>query len=122
MDVSNSSHYDGATSAAEACVLAYHHFRGKRTKFVLSRYLHPQYRETIRTYFQGYDDIRITGDQTEDGLQSNEDLLKQIDSDTAIVYVQYPDFLGRIQDFSAFAKQVHAVGAILAVSANPLAL
>lgn len=122
MDVSNASHYDGATSAAEACVLAYHHFRGKRTKFVLSRYLHPQYRETIRTYFQGYDDIRITGDQTEDGLQSNEDLLKQIDSDTAIVYVQYPDFLGRIQDFTAFAKQVHAVGAILAVSANPLAL
>ncbi len=122
MNVSNASHYDGATSAAEACVLAYHHFRGKRTKFVLSRYLHPQYRETIRTYFQGYDDIRITGDQTEDGLQSNEDLLKQIDSDTAIVYVQYPDFLGRIQDFTAFAKQVHAVGAILAVSANPLAL
>ncbi len=122
MDVSNASHYDGATSAAEACVLAYHHYRGKRTKFVLSRYLHPQYRETIRTYFQGYDDIQITGDQTEDGLQTNEDLLKQIDSDTAIVYVQYPDFLGRIQDFKAFADQVHAAGAILAVSVNPLAL
>lgn len=122
MDVSNASHYDGATSAAEACVLAYHHFRGKRNKFVLSRYLHPQYRETVRTYFQGYDDILITGDQPEDGLQTNEDLLKMIDTDTAIVYVQYPDFLGRIQDFTAFAKQVHAVGAILAVSVNPLAL
>lgn len=122
MDVSNASHYDGATSAAEACVLAYHHFRGKRTKFVLSRYLHPQYRETIRTYFQGYDDIQITGDQTENGLQTNEELLKQVDSNTAIVYVQYPDFLGRIEDFKAFAEQVHAVGAILAVSVNPLAL
>ncbi len=122
MDVSNASHYDGATSAAEACVLAYHHFRGKRTKFVLSRYLHPHYRETIKTYFQGYEDIHIMGDQVEDGMQTREDLLKLVDYDTAIVYVQYPDFLGRVQDFKAFAEQVHAFGAILAVSVNPLAL
>jgi len=122
MDVSNASHYDGATAAAEACVLAYHHFRSKRKKFVLSRYLHPHYRETIKTYFQGYEKIQITGDGAVDGLQANEDLLKLVDYDTAIVYIQYPDFLGRIHDFKAFAEQVHAVGAILAVSVNPLAL
>jgi glycine dehydrogenase subunit 1 len=122
MDVSNASHYDGATAAAEACVLAYHHFRGKRNKFILSRYLHPHYRETIKTYFQGYEKIQITGDNAVEGLQKNEDLLKLVDYETAIVYVQYPDFLGRIHDFKAFAEQVHAVGAILAVSVNPLAL
>ena len=122
MDVSNASHYDGATAAAEACVLSYHNFRGKRTKFVLSRYLHPQYRETIKTYFQGYEDIKIVGDQQGDGLQSYEDLLKFVDYDTAIVYVQYPDFLGRIQDFKKLAEEVHALGALLAVSVNPLSL
>jgi len=122
MDVSNASHYDGATAAAEACVLAYHHFRGKRSKFVLSRYLHPHYRETIKTYFQGYEKIIITGDETVEGFQSIEDLQKLIDYDTAIVYVQYPDFLGRIEDFKALSEQVHAVGAILAVSINPIAL
>lgn len=122
MDVSNASHYDGATAAAEACVLSYHHFRGKRSKFVLSRYLHPQYRETIKTYFQGYENMKIVGDEKVDGLQSYEDLLKFVDNETAIVYIQYPDFLGRVQDFKKFAEEVHAAGALLAVSVNPLAL
>ena len=63
MDVSNASHYDGATACAEAGVLAYHHFFGKRPKIVLSPALHPHYRETVRTYLQGYGDIEILGDE-----------------------------------------------------------
>ena len=122
MYVSNASHYDGATAAAEACVLAFHHFRGKRTKFVLSRYVHPHYRETIKTYFQGYEKIKIIGDEKLEGFQSTEDLVKLVDNDTAIVYVQYPDFLGRIQNFKSLADHVHSMGAILAVSVNPISL
>src|SRR5690242_18548573 len=43
MDVSNSSHYDGATAAAEAVNMAYANFRGKRRKVVISPTVHPQY-------------------------------------------------------------------------------
>jgi glycine dehydrogenase subunit 1 len=53
MDVSNASHYDGATAAAESVNMALNHFRGKRSKVLLSPGLHPHYRETIRTYTRG---------------------------------------------------------------------
>ena len=44
MDAANASHYDGATACAEAGILAYHHFRGKRKKIVVSAGLHPRIR------------------------------------------------------------------------------
>src|SRR5512138_3722038 len=65
MDVSNASHYDGATATAEAGVMAYHHFRGKRTKFVVSQALHPDYRGVLKTYLSGYEHISVVGDEPE---------------------------------------------------------
>ena len=64
MDVSNASHYDGATATAEAVNLAYAQFRGKRKKVVISPTVHPQYRAVIRTYAQGMD-IEVAGDDAE---------------------------------------------------------
>ncbi len=53
MEVANVSHYDGATAAAEAVIMALQVARGKRCKMVLSPTLHPQYRAVIHTYTQG---------------------------------------------------------------------
>lgn len=122
MEISNASHYDGATAAAEACVLAYHNFRGKRHKFVLSKGLNPQYRDTICSYFQGYDDVKFVGSKSESTFQTEEEILSEIDLETALVYVQYPDFFGNIRDYSDFAKKVHEKGALLAISINPISL
>ncbi len=122
MEISNASHYDGATAAAEACVLAFHHFRGKKNKFVLTKGLNPQYRETIRTYFQGYETVTYAGFDGDSAFQSEEEILSQIDGDTALVYIQYPDFFGVIKDYTDFAKKVHDKGALLAVSVNPISL
>jgi len=120
MDVSNASHYDGATAAAEAVTMADAHFRGKRTKIVLSPALNPQYRETIRTYNQGTG-LQFVGDDQD--LSAAPDALKSlVDNNTALVYVQYPDFLGRIYDLTPLANAVHEAGALFAVSINPIAL
>jgi len=122
MEVSNASHYDGATAVAEAVSLAYANFRGKRNKVVLSSGLHPHYRETVRTYNQGTT-IVLTGDQEKVGPDAETGkLISLIDQDTALVIVQYPDFFGRITDFSGLAEAVHAVGALLAIAVNPLSL
>ena len=122
MEISNASHYDGATSCAEACISAYHHFRGKRTKFIISPALHPHYRETIRTYLGAIEKIEIVDKCESIQLDNPRFLADQVDGNTALVIVQYPDFLGRIVDFTHFGKIVHEAGALLAVAVNPIAL
>ncbi|HID83981.1 MAG TPA: aminomethyl-transferring glycine dehydrogenase subunit GcvPA [Anaerolineales bacterium] len=120
MEVSNASHYDGATAAAEAVNMAYHLFRGKRTRVVLSPALHPQYRRTIHTYMAGTP-LEVVGEDL-DPAQAPDALLPLVDENTSLVMVQYPDFFGRIYDLTTLAEAVHDRGALLAVSVNPLAL
>lgn len=122
MEACNASHYDGATAAAEAVILAHALYRGKRPKIVVSPALHPQYRETIRTYTQGFTDLEIIGDKGKNPLESPDELLKLIDNNTALVLVQFPDFFGRIIDYAKIAEAAHREGALFAVSINPIAL
>jgi glycine dehydrogenase subunit 1 len=122
MDVSNASHYDGATATAEAVNLAFAQYRGKRRKVVISPTVHPQYRAVIRTYTQGMD-MHLVGDAPDAELDSDpSDLIELVDEDTCLVIVQYPDFFGRVYDYSKFIEGIHAKGALVCVVANPTAL
>ena len=122
MELSNASHYDGATAAAEAVNLAFAQFRGKRRKVVISPSVHPQYRETIRTYTQGMD-LKLVGDGADADLQAAPEALSPlIDQETCLVIVQYPDFFGRIFDYTKLVENAHSKGALVCVVANPTAL
>jgi glycine dehydrogenase subunit 1 len=118
MDAANASHYDGATSLAEAVTVALEVARHKRKKVILSHAIHPQYREVARTYHRGRD-IRIVGDR---GRGEIVDLMEMLDENTAMLAVQYPDFFGQIDDLTALAAAVHEAGALLVMVANPMAL
>lgn len=123
MDVSNASHYDGATATAEAAVLAYHHFRGKRNRIILSPGVHPHFRQTLRTYMNGYENIQITGDEPGALPFNTPDQIKsQLDLNTSLVVVGYPDFFGRLFDYTELAAACHEFGALLCIAVNPMAL
>jgi glycine dehydrogenase subunit 1 len=122
MDVSNASHYDGATAIAEAVNMAYAIFRGKRKKVILPPGVHPHVCATVHTYVDGTD-IEVVCDQSQVAVDAGpEALIPFLDEDTALVIVQYPDFFGRIYDYSALAEATHAAGALLSVAVNPTAL
>lgn len=118
MEVVNASHYDGGTAIAEAAIMALNVTRN-RHKLVVARGLHPHYREVLRTYVQGMN-LTIVGDERPDA--TIEDALAQVDTSTAALFVQSPDFLGRLHDLRGLAEQVHAAGALLVVHFDPVAL
>ncbi len=120
MDISNASHYDGATAVAEAVNMALNRYRGRRRRFVISPRLHPHYRETVHTYMRGID-LDIVGEDL-DPESDPADLLPLIDENTALVLVQYPDFFGQIHDYTELGEAVHEAGGMLAVHINPIAL
>ncbi len=122
MEVSNASHYDGATAAAEAVIMALNVHQHQRKRVLLSAGLNPQYREVVRTYTQGMG-LEILGDERV-GLGMGE-LEGMCDGGTACIVVQTPDFLGRVippDRMRSLASKAHACGALLVVSANPISL
>jgi glycine dehydrogenase subunit 1 len=122
MEVSNASHYDGATSLAEAVITAVNVSRGKRRKVVVSPGVHPEYRAVVRTYAQGME-LVVTGDDTD--LEDAKALAEMADQDTACVIVQNPDFLGYVgapADLRKLADAAHAAGALFVVAADPISL
>lgn len=122
MEVSNASHYDGATAAAEAVNMAFAQYRGKRRKVVISPSVHPQYRAVVRTYIQGMG-VEIVGDDPQGDLDAGPDALESlIDDQTMLVLVQYPDFFGRVFDYTEVIAAAHSKGALACVITNPTAL
>ena len=118
MDVANASHYDGATALAEAVIVANAHFRGKRTKVILSPGVHPHYRAVTRTYHQG-SGMKFVGDK---GSATIPDLIDMLDDETAMLVVSYPNFFGQIDELAGLATAVHNAGGLLCMVVDPIAL
>lgn len=124
MEVSNASHYDGAAAAAEAINMAFAIFRGKRGKVVIAPTVHPQYRQVIRTYTQGME-LEVAGDDPASVISDQSSVFSfeaMIDDNTMLVIIQYPDFFGRIYDYTRLVEAAHGKGALVCIVANPTAL
>ena len=120
MDVANSSMYDGITSFAEACILAFNHT--KKNKIVVSKGLHYQALQVLRTYIKVRKEFEIVEVDLNGTITDLEKLEQAIDDDTAAVAVQYPNFYGSIEDLEKIHSYIENKKALFIVYSNPLAL
>ncbi|SFB14661.1 glycine dehydrogenase subunit 1 [Cohnella sp. OV330] len=119
MKVANASMYDGVTALSEAGALAAG--ATKRKQLIVSRAVHPEAREALRTMARGLNlDIAEVG--FANGVTDLAALREAVTADTAAVLVQSPNFFGAVEDLAAIEPIVHGVKGLFVVSANPMAL
>ena len=120
MDVANSSMYDGMTSFAEACILAFS--QTKKNKIVVSKGLHYQALQVLHTYAKTRKEFEVVEIDLNGTITDLQKLEQAIDDDTAAVAVQYPNFYGSIEDLEKINSLIADKKALFIVYANPLAL
>lgn len=111
MDVANASMYDGASSCAEAVLMAVRVTRRRRV--LLSAALHPEYRQTVASYcrYLELELVEIPFDGS--GGTDLAALEAMIDDTTAAVVCGYPNVFGVIEPLAAQAEIAHRHGARL---------
>ena len=117
MDVSNASHYDGATAAAETIPMCKDR---KRTRAYVSATVNPQVIETMQTYcFASNTELIVV--PAKDGKTDAEALKQALGADAACFYLQQPNYYGLMEDAAALGEITHAAGAKFVMGVNPIA-
>jgi glycine dehydrogenase subunit 1 len=113
-EVANAGMYDGSTATTEAVLMA-ERVTG-RSRVLVGRSVHPEYREVLRTYAKNsglhVEEISYTAAGTLD----EKALLSALGEDVCAVVVQSPNFFGVIESPAALAKITQAAGAMLVVA------
>lgn len=113
-DVSNASHYDGATALAEAALIA---ARRKPGAIVVSKYLNPEYKHVLDTYLRGTENS-LTVLSPKNGLLHEESFPEALSA----IIVQTPNFVGLIEDITCLSAVAKEKDALLIVCVNPISL
>jgi glycine dehydrogenase subunit 1 len=114
MDVANASMYDGSTAVPEAAMMAVR-VTG-RSRVLVARTVHPEYREVLRTYAR-YEHMPIEefAYVADSGAIDLDELERKLDDQTAAVIIQSPNFFGIVENVKAAAQIAHRRGALLIV-------
>src|SRR4051794_36533645 len=121
LPVSNASLYEGPSSVAAAGYLALLEDR-KRTRFVVSRGVHPHSRATLETYSAGYGADVVETPLDERGATDLAALTDALDENTGAVFVQQPNFLGTVEDLQPLVDAAHDKGALVVCQVDPMTL
>lgn len=120
LDVANASLYEGASALAEAILMAIRSTR-REGNVVVAGTLHPEYRETVQAYLQGFN-CQIIEAEAFDGMTDWQRAQSLITDQTAAVVVQHPNFFGCLEDVSTVVELAHQAGALAIEVFDPVSL
>src|SRR5205823_336800 len=110
-EVANASMYDGSTATTEAVLMAQRLTR--RNRVLVARSLHPEYREVLATYARNIGlQIEEIG-YTASGEVDLKTLGAMLDTPTAAVLVQSPNFFGVLEPLAQIGDLAHSREALL---------
>jgi glycine dehydrogenase subunit 1 len=119
LPVSNATLYEAPSALASAGWLAYQ--KNRRARFVVSRGLHPHSREALATMSAGWgtaiDEVPLADGVTDAGA-----LADAVSDDVSAVFLQYPNFLGAVEDLEALVGAVRESGAVAVVQCDAIPL
>ena len=109
MEVANAGMYDGATSLAEAALMACR--STNRYRVAVLDTVSPAYAGVVRTYAEsrGVEVYQVAA------------TVKDLQPETACLVVQHPNFFGYLEDLERLVDTAHAHGSLACVSADPVA-
>jgi glycine dehydrogenase subunit 1 len=119
LDVSNASAYEGPSALAAAGYLA--KLANRRSRFVVSRGVHPHARETLQTLSAGYG-TTVTEVGLCDGVTDRWAWASTTDDEVSAVFVAQPNFFGAIEDLEPLIAAAHEHDALVVCSVDPIAL
>ncbi|MGD0176318.1 MAG: aminomethyl-transferring glycine dehydrogenase subunit GcvPA [Candidatus Bathyarchaeia archaeon] len=122
MDYANSSLYDWSTSLGEAARMVSRVTH--RDEFIVPHFIHPERLSTLRTFCEPAD-IKVVevAQDKRTGAVDLTDLKRKLTARTAGIYVEYPSFLGFVeQSCEEIAQLTHNGGALFVVGSEPISL
>ena len=119
LPVSNATLYEGPSALGAAGFLAYQHH--KRTRFLISRGVHPHARETLATMSAGWG-IEVQEIPLRDGVTDADALQEALGEDVSAVFLAQPNFLGAVEDLEALVPAIKECGAISVCSCDAMTL
>ncbi|MCS7201242.1 MAG: aminomethyl-transferring glycine dehydrogenase subunit GcvPA [Dictyoglomus sp.] len=121
MEVANSSLYEAGSGIAEASLMA-HRINGRK-EILISKGVHPEYREVLKTYINGmklnYKEISLD----EKGETDLNILKESLSNETSCLIIQSPNFFGVIETkLKEISELLHQNNSLFICSVYPISL
>jgi len=113
LPVANASMYEGASTLAEAVLMAER--VAPRGRVVVSDAVHPEYLQVVRTYVANMGIAVDTFGARPDGSADPLAARRALETRASALVIQHPNFLGCLEDVEGMAAAARQAGAVLMV-------